>query len=135
MFQSSEIPGQTADPSTWNCSVPHWPRFQRHFRCNLRQDCASGEDEDQCPYSPCEREGVSFHGQCYFILVNNVKVTWHDARRECRKSGAYLASLTTHREWTHVMNWLHLGIPWLLRCKWKPVYLGVTSAQASLPHM
>ena len=111
VLQASQIPERLQDTTTWNCSVPHWPRFRRHFRCNLRQDCASGEDEVQCPYSPCEHGGVSFQDQCYFFMENYNNVSWGLAQVECRKVGAYLASLTTHREWTDVMNWLHLGVP------------------------
>ena len=135
VLQAPEIPERLAGTTTWNCSVPQWPRFRRHFLCNLRQDCVSRDDEAQCPYSPCEHGGVSFHGQCYFIRVTNISISWGEAQNECRKVGAYLASLTTRREWTDVMYWLHLGVPWLLWNKDKPVYLGALDTPASLHRM
>ena len=135
VLQASQIPERLEDTTTWNCSVPHWPLFRRHFRCNRRQDCASGEDEVQCPYSPCEHGGVSFQGQCYFIMENYNNANWGLAQEECRKVEAYLASLTTHRKWTDVMNWLHLGAPWKLWELLNQVYLGAMDAPASMPHM
>ena len=135
VLQASEIPERLAGTTTWNCSVPQWPRFRRHFRCDLHQDCASGEDEVQCSYSPCEHGGVSFHSHCYFIMLTNKSISWGEAYNECRKVGAYLASLTTRREWTDVMYWLHLAVPWLLWTRDKLIYVGILDAPASLPHM
>ena len=135
LLQPSEIPERLAINNTWNCSKPHWLRLQRHFRCNLRQECASGEDEAWCPYSPCEHGGVSFYGHCYFLVEKDVKVSWLQAQEECRDAGAYLASLATYREWTDVMKWLHLAISWLLACLKRPIFLGVTLAPDGLPHL
>ncbi|KAL8596880.1 hypothetical protein ACOMHN_060688 [Nucella lapillus] len=41
----SRVPG-----GLWNCSVPEWPHFERHFLCNLKRECEGGEDEVTCPY-------------------------------------------------------------------------------------
>ena len=32
----------------WNCSVPHWPDFRQHMRCNMLRECEGGEDEVDC---------------------------------------------------------------------------------------
>ena len=134
ILQVPEVPGSLAGNSTWNCSVPHWPRFQRHFRCNLRQECAGGEDEVRCPYSPCRHGGVSFAGHCYFFLTD-VNVVWSAAHDECRKFGAYMVSLTSPREWSDVMSWLHLGVPWLKKNMLMVVYVGLAPALSSVPFM
>ena len=54
------------DLGPWNCSVPHWPRFKRHFRCNMRLECANEEDEAECPYSFCDHGLVRTYRHCYF---------------------------------------------------------------------
>ena len=132
-LQSSEIPQRLS--KTWNCSVPHWPHFERHFRCNMRQECASSKDEVECPYSLCAHGGVSFFGHCYFIIRLKSWRTWDAARKECRKFGASLASLTSPREWSDVMRWLHLGVPWLIGYTEKTLSIGLQSAPPSLPNM
>ena len=128
--QASEIPERLAN-NTWNCSVPHWPRFQNHFRCNLRQECVSREDEVQCPYSPCNHGGVIFAGHCYFYLTSNASISWNEAQPECRKVGAYMASLTTPREWSDVSSWLRLETRW----QETEMYLGLASTSPSVPFM
>ena len=107
MLQSPEIPERLPASVTWNCSVSHWPLFQRHFRCNLRQECASGEDEVQCPYSPCSHGGVNLQSHCYFIVASEKGYVWTEAQQECRKAGGSLASLASVREWNDVMSLLH----------------------------
>ena len=134
LLQSSEIPGRLAN-NTWNCSVQHWPRFQRHFCCNLRQECVSGEDEVQCPFSPCSHGGVSFAGHCYFTITSNVTATHLEARQECRKVGAHLASLTSPREWSDVTSWLFLAAPLFNDENEWSLYVGVASAPPTLPFM
>ena len=131
LLKVSEIPVELAGKNTWNCSVPHWPRFQRHFRCNLRQECVQGEDEIQCPYSRSQ-EGVSFGHRSYFFVTRGDDVSWAEGQSECRKAGAHLASLTSPRIWSDVMSWLHLGLPWLTFYR---VYIGLKSVPPSLPYM
>ena len=129
-LQTSEIPLRLAGKATWNCSVPHWPRFQRHFRCNLRQECINREDEVQCPYSPCSHGGVSIAGHCYFVVTldRNEGVKWSEAVVECRKVGAYLATLTSYEEWSVVMFWLD-------RAGHTNVHIGLRFSSPSLPSM
>ena len=135
VLQAAEVPGRLAN-NTWNCSVPSWPRFRRHFLCDLRQDCAGGEDEVQCPYSPCNKQGgVRLRGHCYFFIELFTRLTWQQGQDECRKVGADLASLTSRREWIDVMYWLQLGVPWLLKRTRKAIYLGAVRAPPSMPHM
>ena len=109
--------------------MPHWPHFQRHFRCNLRQECAGGEDEVQCPYSPCSHGGVSFQGHCYFFTNCGKKRSWLEAHKDCREAGGYMASLTTAREWGDVNTWLSLD------ATWRHIFVGLTSVSPRLPHM
>ena len=134
VLQSSELPQRLAGTNnTWNCSVRHWPRFQRHFRCNMRQECAHGEDETECPYSYCSHGGVRIDRHCYFYVVNDVGLTCREAQRECGLMGANLASLTSLGSWNGVMTWLHLHSLW----KDGDTYtnIGLTSAQPALPYM
>ena len=129
MSQSPEIPERLPTSPTWNCSVPHWPRFQRHFHCNLRQECVGGEDEVQCPYFPCSHGGVSFQGHCYFLAKSSRRRTWLQGHGDCQRAGGYMASLTTPREWGDVMTWLSLDTTW------NRVFFGLASASPRLPLM
>ena len=131
LLQPSEIPEQLA--GIWNCSVSQWPRFKRHFRCNMRQECANGEDETECPYSHCDHGGVRIDRHCYFYVVNNVGITWLEAQRECRLKGAQLASLSSLDRWNGVMTWLRWRSQW--RDGGMVMYVGLTSAPPGLPFM
>ena len=133
--QSSEVPERLSGRNTWNCSVPHWPRFKRHFRCNLRQECIGREDEERCPYSSCRRGGVSFGHRCYFFIESEVRIHWREAQQQCRKQGANLASLALPREWSDVVTWIHLHMPEERRQRDMTLYVGLTSAPLSLPYM
>ena len=135
LLQSSNVPESLPGNNTWNCSVPHWSSFQRHFLCNLRQECANGEDEAQCPYAPCDRGGISFAGQCYFLVTDDTDITWKKAQTLCRNAGAYIVSLASPREWSDVMTWLHLAVPWLERRMYIITYLGLASPPSTLPSM
>ena len=117
-------------------SVPHWTRFQRHFRCNLRQECVSGENELHCPYAPCQNGGVSFAGHCYFFLAtDDDRVTRSSAERECRMAGANVVSLASPGEWSDVISWLHMGIPWLDTPAYMILYLGLMQPTSTSPFM
>ena len=141
VLQSSEVPDSLSDDNTWNCSVPHWPRFQRHFRCNLREECVNGR-RGPVPLLPLHQWGGQFRGQCFFYLQHRRKVSWSGAQVVCREVGAYLASLTSPREWSDVMSWLHLGT-WepFRRIVFNPKFnrallvVGLASAAPSLPYM
>ena len=135
LLQSSEIPERVAGNNTWNCSVPFWPHFQRHFRCNLRQECVNGEDEVLCPYSTCRHGGVSFAGHCYFMVSSDSEVPWIEAQQGCRKVGAYLASLTSPGEWSDVMSWLHLSHPPPDHTTSNCILLGLATTLPNQPHM
>ena len=136
LLQSPDVPERLTSNNTWNCSVPLWPHFKRHFRCNLRQECFNGEDEVQCPYSSCRHGGVSFHGHCYFIFEPDTRLTWFEARQECRKTRAYLASLTSAGEWSDVMTWLHLRSTRLKAgLGIKRIYIGLATTTPNLPYM
>ena len=118
---------------TWNCSVPHWPRFQRHFRCNMRRECANEEDETECPYSSCEHGGVRIDHACYFYVENNWSITWLEAQHECRLKGAQLASMSSLSKWHRVMAWLHWRSQW--RDGGMAMFVGLKSASQGLPFM
>ena len=135
LLQSSEVPERLSGRNTWNCSVRHWPRFKRHFRCNLRQECIGREDEERCPYSSCRRGGVSFGHRCYFFIENVERIHWLDAQQQCRKKGANLVSMTSPREWSDVVTWIHLHMPEERHQKDMIIYVGVTSAPPTLPYM
>ena len=72
--QASSKPEQTSN-GQWNCSVPHWPDFQRHFRCNLETECASGEDEENCPYGHCGPGRLSAGKVCPLIICPSVRLS------------------------------------------------------------
>ena len=109
VLQSSEIPHHIeGTSSTWNCSVQLWPSFRRHFRCNMRQECANREDEIECPYSYCSQGGLLIDHRCYFHPKRYIHLSWFDAQQQCRLLGANLASLTSLRQWNGVMTWLNL---------------------------
>ena len=135
ILQSSELHERGTNSETWNCSVQHWTRYQRHFRCNLRQECVSGEDELHCPYAPCQNGGVSFAGHCYFFLATDDRVTRSSAERECRMAGANVVSLASPREWSDVISWLHMGIPWLDTPAYMILYLGLMQPTSTSPFM
>ena len=99
----------------------------------MRQECAKEEDETECPYSSCEHGGVRIHHDCYFIVVNNVGMTWLQAQRECRLKGAQLASLSSLAKWNGVMTWLHWHSQW--RDGGKVMFVGFKSAPQGLPFM
>nr|KAG5696488.1 hypothetical protein BaRGS_016527 [Batillaria attramentaria] len=51
----SFLPEQLPD-GTWNCSVPYFGEFRQHFPCDVKPQCAAGEDEVDCPYTSEWRE-------------------------------------------------------------------------------
>ncbi|KAL8596879.1 hypothetical protein ACOMHN_060687 [Nucella lapillus] len=98
----SRVPG-----GLWNCSVPEWPHFERHFRCNLKRECEGGEDEVTCPYFGfCGEDYLTVDNRCYMYLRTNTSLSWLDANQECGVKGGHLASLNTAREWTQVFDLL-----------------------------
>ena len=131
VLQPFETPQHLA--GTWNCSVPHWPRFQRHFRCNMRQECANEEDETECPHSSCEHGGVRIEHDCYFYVVHNIGITWFEAQRKCRLKGAQLASLSSPAKWNGIMTWLRWRTQWRRRIN--GMFVGLKSAPQGLPFM
>ena len=134
VLQPSEVPGRLAGTnSPWNCSVQHWPHFQRHFRCNMRQECVNKEDEIQCPYSSCDHGGVRIKRYCYFYVVSNVSLSWLQAQLECRLMGARLASLSSLHKWNGVMTWLSWRQGW--RDRDALMYVGLTSVPQGMPYM
>ena len=109
----------------WNCSLPHWPHIQQHFPCNLQADCEEMEDEEACPYTTadCGRGKVSVGHSCYIYHVHRRaktaaeyvrdvfdkegKTSWGFADLQCRRRGAYLASLGSYRELQDVREMLY----------------------------
>ena len=120
----------------WNCSVPHWPEFKRHFPCNLQMDCVEGEDEADCPYvSPfCPHGYFSVGGGCFRYFDLKSTLTWNQAAQACAESGpsSYLAALNTPGEWLGVLRLL------LLRkraAEVEMVYIGLRYSGDVLPRM
>ena len=121
----------------WNCSVPHWPDFKRHFPCNLQMDCVEGEDEADCPYmSPFCPRGYFFSagGGCFRYFDPKSALTWNEAAEACAESGpsSYLAALNTPGEWFGVLRLL------LLRkrvAEVEMVYIGLRYSEDVLPRM
>ena len=129
VFQSSQA--RVANTSnSWNCSVPHWPRFRRHFRCNMRQECANEEDEIQCPYSYCRHGGVRLDGLCFFYVVKDEGISWLEAQRECRLMGANLASLSSFRKWERGYDLVALE---LAMATWRSVHVCWFDVRATRP--
>ena len=103
----------------WNCSVPHWPDFHRHLLCNLVRECAGGEDEMDCSYTPCgtHNHSVEFAGACYSLHRSLAGVTWREADINCSQLGARLVSFNTPEEWNYVTQTLR--VDWLARDQYK----------------
>ena len=59
-LQLTSEPGKLKN-GLWNCSVPFWPEFRFHFKCNRQKECALGEDERECPYTLCKDGGKFLH--------------------------------------------------------------------------
>ena len=130
---------------TWNCSVANWPDFRHHFPCNLRAECARGEDEEQCPYNRprCGRGRLSVGGRCYYIrsfqrlekLVSlsilregYVRVSWKAAEERCRQEGGHLASLSSYREMADVRQLLFSSDD-------EPFFIGMIPVERSVPYL
>lgn len=46
----TETPRKVPGSERWNCSVPFWATFERHFPCDMEVDCDGEQDEVVCPY-------------------------------------------------------------------------------------
>ncbi|KAK7475463.1 hypothetical protein BaRGS_00033282, partial [Batillaria attramentaria] len=114
--------------SKWNCSVPYWDDFRRHFQCDFKQDCVNGEDERDCLYKnhTCGEGWVLLEGKCYLYVRGKQHVTWNDASAACHERGGYLASLNTPDEYVAVMRFLAALTD-------VAVYVGLRSPSPSLP--
>ncbi|XP_070184274.1 G-protein coupled receptor GRL101-like [Littorina saxatilis] len=90
----------------WNCSVPQWPEFKSHFRCNYDTECAGAEDETDCPYTGhCPPGLVQADGRCYIYDNPRGAISWLEANILCaERYGGYLASFNTRQEWLEVMS-------------------------------
>ena len=87
------------------------------------------------PMPPCDRGGISFAGQCYLLVTEDTDITWTKAQTLCRNAGAYIVSPASPREWSDVMTWLHLAVPWLERRMYIITYLGLAAPPSTLPSM
>ena len=133
-FHSNKALPQRLEDGTWNCSVPHWADFQQHLQCNLRVECASGEDEAQCPYTTddCGPGRISIDGVCYVYVVPEEAVSWVEADNNCRLGNSRLASLETEEEWIRVTRFLTEfgGLS-----ETNPLYIGLKLSVGQLPDM
>ena len=127
--QLSSQPQQLPD-GKWNCSVPHWPDFRLHFRCNLVRECAGGEDEASCPYSLCDDGGVSLDNSCFHLMDPGRSTSWDESNLACSRMGGRLASLTTPAERRRVTHYLRCN-----RSGQFQTFLGLKSAPVALPDM
>ena len=96
-MQSDHLP-HNISRIQWNCTVPHWPDFQLHLRCNLLVECDNGQDEDGCGYVTCRHGGFLFRHTCYVIIQPEHDVTHHTARQMCRMVQGQLATFPSELE-------------------------------------
>ena len=126
--QNFSLPSQLSD-GRWNCSLPHWTEFKRHFPCNLQAECVGGEDEKDCHYtnvSRCGAGAISLGESCYLYVISKSDVTWNEALDICVRKGAHLADLLSMEEWFDVMG--------LLTVRAAAIYLGLRSAGLHLTY-
>ena len=93
----------------WNCSVPNWSELLQHFPCNLKADCAAGEDEADCPYtSPLCPLGQFHYGHsCYLYVKPDELMSWNDVSADCQLRGGHLVTFNDWAEWDYVTSVLH----------------------------
>ena len=114
----------------WNCSVAVWNSIKDHFPCDLKAQCAGGEDEKGCPYSsPLCAPGEFFFGHsCYSYVKNKLDINWTFASVQCQTRGGHLASLNDMAEWRNVMKMLRQYVV-------DRAFSGLRTATSSLPQM
>ncbi|PVD37665.1 hypothetical protein C0Q70_00264 [Pomacea canaliculata] len=95
----SALPQHLRD-GRWNCSVPHWPDFRLHFRCDLVSDCVGNEDEVDCPYTShvCGPGFLSANGTCLQFVKTVKEVSWETAKKTCESRGLLLMTANTPAE-------------------------------------
>ena len=123
---------QEVEACKWNCSVAFWSDFRRHFPCNVVSECVGHEDEADCPYTSesCGAGFFSAGGSCFvYHIYNQWPMTREESSSACRKEGKQLASLSTPAKWTDMIKVLQI------RLQEESIYIGLTSAAISLPHM
>ncbi|KAL8597265.1 hypothetical protein ACOMHN_051576 [Nucella lapillus] len=82
----------------WNCSVPFYSSFQRHFTCIAQSFCADGRDKVSCPKEEedlCGPTLVTFGGSCYRLFQPLEATSWTKASQTCSNYGGGLAVLNT----------------------------------------
>ena len=84
--------------------MTHWPDFQPHLACNLKTECASGEDEQGCRHQTCGQGGFVVEGRCYVLGHPEEPLTFYEAREKCINFGGYLASFNTRSEMDAVID-------------------------------
>ncbi|KAL8602213.1 hypothetical protein ACOMHN_022726 [Nucella lapillus] len=127
--KAPNIPRQVEKQHLWNCSVNYWPELQAHFDCNLLAECAGGEDESRCFYTPCGNKGVLLGDLCYFLLGAPSGVTWHEANERCSRHGGRLAALKDPgiKQW--LVNTLRLD---LVVKSGKLIFVGVRTTDSKI---
>ena len=103
--QRSSTPEKLSD-GRWNCTVPHWKDFKPHLACNLKTECAFGEDEQGCRHQTCGKGGFMVQGQCYMLVHPNEPLTYYEAKEGCASLGGFLASLNNRFEKDAVLQTL-----------------------------
>lgn len=127
---ATNLPEQAPD-GKWNCSVPHWTDFSRHFLCDLKVQCARGEDELTCPYT-MERCGLGFitvYDSCFEYVKTDRSVSWDEAADLCQQRGSSLPALKTWELWRSFVQFLNSGF------MWSYAVIGLQTAPQGLPHM
>ena len=128
LSQPDSTPEMTSK-SEWNCTVDYWEDFLPHLACNLRRECAAGEDEHHCHYQPCQTGGFTAHGGCYLLVRTEAPIPFDAARQECQQRDGYLVSFNTVVEMEAVTEAV-----WARSRKFDFI-VGLTSAPASLQSM
>ena len=130
-LDKANSPSPTRLPTgQWNCSIPNWTQYRKHFACNLDPECVAGEDEADCPYSGCGAGNISVSGSCFFFVqFPDGYYTWEGQSRVCQRYGGHLATLAKDQEWNTVIGALRN------RKEQTHIVVGLSTASSDLPTM
>jgi hypothetical protein len=91
-FHTQHTVPQQLDNGMFNCSVGHYPAFQKHLACNLLTECLAGEDENErCWFSSQACRGkMASESKCLFTVfqeeIKNVSDTDTDTHTDAVRS-------------------------------------------------
>ena len=128
-FHPEDDAPRQLDSGLFLCSTTLFQSFRRHLTCNFLNECHNGEDEVQrdCPRSSEACLGAMQFGDKCYTFHRPRKLSWNEAREECRRQGAALTVLKTLSDLEAVREIT-------MRAKERPfVLLGLRSPDRFLP--